>query len=146
MPAHALNGSATAGGNGGHGRLSWQWSLCGALNEGSPVDLKGLTAMEARNGKVTVWYEEAQACKHTGTDKAVDVPYTGSVLGVHPRDGISVVFDHTVGADGRPERIHISNEDEWMWGVRRTKAASWKLEPPQPPGYREPPRYLAHLL
>ena len=83
--------------------------------------------------------------KHTGTDKAVDVPYTGSVLGVHARDGISVVFDHTVGADGRPERIHISNEDEWMWGARRTKAASWNLQVTYPAG-REPPRYLAYLL
>jgi hypothetical protein len=60
----------------------------------------------------------------------VDVPYSGIVLGAHYRDGLSVRFDHAVGEDGRPERIHISNEDDWMWGHRRTKASAWTLEDP----------------
>ena len=76
----------------------------------------------------------------------MEVPYSGKVMGIHYRDGLSVVFDHAVGADGKPERIHISNEDDWMWGVRKTKAATWSLELPPPPPGREPPRYLSHLV
>lgn len=45
------------------------------------------------------------------------------------------------GADGKPEKIHISNEDDWMWGVRRTKAATWSLKPTTAPG-RETPRFV----
>jgi len=41
-----------------------------------------------------------------------------------------VRFDHTVGEDGKPERIHISNEDDWMWGLRRTKPSIWTLNDP----------------
>ena len=123
----------------------WQWSLCGPLNDGSPADLKGLTASEAKGGKLTVWYEEMQPDRHSGAEKAVDMPYTGTVLGVHYRDGLSVVFNHTVGADGRPEKIHIANEDDWMWGTRRTKAAAWSLDVPPPPG-REPPRHVSFLV
>ena len=64
-------------------------------------------------------------------ERAVDVPYTGVVLGVHYSKGLSVRFEHTVDeATGKAECIHIGDEDEWMWGVRRTKAATWSLEDP----------------
>ena len=89
-----------------------------------------LTALEAKGGRLTVWYEENHLNKHANVEQQVDVPYSGQVLGIHYRDGLSVRFDHAVGADGKPERIHISNEDDWMWGVRRTKAAVWTLEDP----------------
>ena len=50
----------------------------------------------------------------------------------HYRDGLSVRLDH-VGEDGKNERIHVSNEDDYMWGSRRTKAAAWTLEVPEGP-------------
>jgi hypothetical protein len=138
----------TFGEAGEDGAAGWQWTACGPLNDGSPVELKGLTVAEAKVGRLTVWYEENHLHKHAGTetDRAVDVPYSGKVMGIHYRDGLSVIFDHTVGTDGKPERIHISNEDDWMWGVRKTKAATWSLEPPPAPTGREPPRYLSHLV
>ena len=108
----------------------WVWTACGPANDGSPADLRGLTALEAKGGRLTVWYEENHLNKHANVEQQVDVPYSGQVLGIHYRDGLSVRFDHAVGADGKPERIHISNEDDWMWGVRRTKAAVWTLEEP----------------
>ena len=119
------------------GRRPGEWQLDvdavrGLLNEGSRFDLKGLTATEAKGGRVTVWYEEDDKHKHTGAEVVVDVPYSGGVINIDPNRGIHVMFFSTLGADGRPERIFIGDEDDWMWGVRRTKAASWKLFAPQP--------------
>jgi len=119
----AHRGASAAGGG-------WAWARCGLLNEGSPADLKGLTVTEVRGVRLTVWYEETEKCRYTGEDKPVDVSYTGVVLGVHYRDGLSVRFDHTLGADGKAERIHIANEDDWMWGTRSTKPANWDLSNP----------------
>ena len=102
----------------------------GPLNDGSPADLRGLTTTEAKGGRITVWYEEAVLCKYTGVEKQVEVPYTGVVLGIHYQHGISVRFDNTVGADGKPERIHITNDDDWAWGKRQTKPATWTLGDP----------------
>ena len=124
--ADADTGAASAG-------ARWQWALLGAHNEASPVDLKGLTAAEAKGGRLTVWYEEAQADRASGgAERPVDVPYSGMVFGLHQRDGLSVVFDNAFDADGKPERIHIANEDDWMWGIRRTKPTAIKLEPQMP--------------
>ena len=76
-------------------------------------------------------YEETHPDKYTGVEKPIDVPYTGVVLGVHYAKGLSVRFEHTVDeATGKAETIHISNEDDWIWGMRRTKTASWSLEDP----------------
>ena len=43
-------------------------------------------------------------------------------------------------------RCDLSNDDDWMWGLRRTKAASWSLGLPPPIPGREQPRFLANLL
>jgi hypothetical protein len=103
----------------------------GILNEGSPVELRGLTVAEAKSARLTVWYEETHPDKYTGVEKPMDVPYSGVVLGVHYAKGLSVRFEHTVDeATGKAETIHISNEDDWIWGMRRTKTASWSLEDP----------------
>jgi hypothetical protein len=128
-PARTQTGAEQGGGVSRPLSGRWQWVPCGLLNEGSPADLKGLTAAEVKGAKVTAWYEETHPDKYTGVPKAIDMPYSGSVLGVHWRDGLSVVFDHTLGADGKPEKIHIANEDDWAWGGRRTKSASWRLDP-----------------
>jgi len=105
----------------------WTWVACGVINEGSPADLKGLTVAEAKGGRMTVWYEETHADRYTHEDAQIDVPYTGVVLGVHYRDGLSVRFEDTVDAEGKPERIHITNDDDWAWGLRQTKAATLTL-------------------
>lgn len=89
------------------------------------IDLMGLTPAEARGQRLTVWYEEERS------EKVVDVPYTGIVLAVHARDGMSVQFDHTLTADGRPELLVISNEDDWMWGVHHNKAGG-RAQLPEP--------------
>lgn len=94
----------------------WQWSCCGKHEPVYTLDLRGLTAQEAKGERLTVWYEEER------DGKVVDVPYTGIVLNVHMRDGMTVQFDHTLTADGTPEQLVIGNEDDWMWGVHYNKA------------------------
>ena len=64
-----------------------------------------------------------------------------------PVAGLSVRFDHTVDqVTGKPECIHISNEDDWMWGVRRTKAAAWSLEDSTVPPGAAPLHAVAELI
>jgi hypothetical protein len=126
IPSTHPAGEPTAGAPAG-----WQWMPVGILNEGSPVELRGLTVAEAKSARLTVWYEETHPDKYTGVEKPMDVPYSGVVLGVHYAKGLSVRFEHTVDeATGKAETIHISNEDDWIWGMRRTKTASWSLEDP----------------
>lgn len=100
----------------------WQWLACG-LTEVCAIDLRGLTPAEALGQRLTVWYEE----EHAG--KVVDVPYTGVVLAVNSRHGLSVQFD-TLTAEGKPELLMISNEDDWMWGVHHIKAGGRVQVPP----------------
>ena len=94
----------------------WRCNACGVTERAGTVDLRGLIPAEARGRRLTVWYEEERS------QKVVDVPYTGVVLAVHVRDGLSVQFDHTLTAEGEPELLVISNEDDWMWGVHHNKA------------------------
>ena len=120
-----LADTTSRGRRGGRQRLAVD--VARAAQRGLPADLRGLTLAEAKGGRVTVWYEEMAVDRYTGLDKQVEVPYTGVVLGIHYLNGISVRFDHAVGADGKPERIHISNEDDWAWGKKQIKPATWTL-------------------
>uniref|UniRef100_A0A7S4M4T1 Uncharacterized protein n=1 Tax=Prymnesium polylepis TaxID=72548 RepID=A0A7S4M4T1_9EUKA len=93
----------------------WRWSCVGKYEPVYALNLRGLSQAEAKGERLTVWYEEER------DGKVVDVPYTGKVLSAHMRDGMAVLFDHTL-VDGKPEELVIGNEDDWMWGVRHTKA------------------------
>ena len=94
----------------------------GACEEGGAVHLKGLAPSEARGSRVTVWYEEKVG------DKLVDVPYTGTVLSIGSRDGMSVRFDNAFGADGRCtccvlhwHRVHVRTLQMYVRTVYRSK-------------------------
>ena len=98
----------------------WRIAYAGSSYESAAIDLRGLSAAEARGQQLTVWYEEEQERPAgSGTMVNVDVPYIGRVLGLHPREGLSAQFSTTF--EGKPEVLSISDEDDWAWGARQVK-------------------------